>query len=293
MKQFKIYTDVHEFHRDTYDLLMCHEAQNLIPLGNAIIGIEGKDKSQWRDPANWFMATVSDEDGIQLVAIMTPPHNIALYARDNKVDESDVACLIDATADTPIPGIMARRDMALYFAAMYCSTKGMTYETSMEQRIYELTEVNPDIPHVGTMRLAQESDIYFLPYWMESFYSSGFYGKTTMNIPQNLDHYLNRITHRPLYILEVDGKPVSMAGISREMQNVCGVGMVYTPSYYRGRGYATSCVARLSQIALDRGFSKCVLYTDLANPTSNSIYQKIGYEPICDSVMLKFTDKPL
>jgi len=25
-----------------------------------------------------------------------------------------------------------------------------------------------------------------------------------------------------------------------------------------------------------------LLYTDLANSTSNSIYQKIGYQPVCD-----------
>jgi len=47
-------------------------------------------------------------------------------------------------------------------------------------------------------------------------------------------------------------------------------------------------VAQISQMALDKGFDKCVLYTDLLNPTSNSIYQKIGYTPICDSLMLNF-----
>jgi len=66
------------------------------------------------------------------------------------------------------------------------------------------------------------------------------------------------------------------------------VAFVYTPPYYREKGYATSCVAQISQIALEKGFTKCVLYTDLANPISNSIYQKIGYVPVCDSLMLKF-----
>ena len=59
--QFKLYTDVHEFYNDTYDVLMLHEAQNMIPLGNLIIGNEGKDKTDWRDPVNWFMATISNE----------------------------------------------------------------------------------------------------------------------------------------------------------------------------------------------------------------------------------------
>ena len=88
--------------------------------------------------------------------------------------------------------------------------------------------------------------------------------------------------------MEDNGIPVSMAGFTRAMQTVVGVAFVYTPPYWRGKGYATSCVAKVSQIALDIGFMKCVLYTDLLNPTSNSIYQKIGYTPVCDSLMLSF-----
>jgi len=286
--QFKLYNDINKFYDITYDLLMCHETQNLIPLGNIIIGKKGEDKSGWRNPANWFMATISDDSGIQLVAIMTPPHNITLYARDNKNDDAAVSCLIAGIADAPVPGVIARRDMAIHFAQAYCSAKGLEYEIEMEQRIYELTEVSPNIPHIGTMRLADESDMYFLPYWLEAFYSADAYGKTTMNIPQDAETYLGRILQQKMFVLENEGKPVSIAGITREMQTACGVAQVYTPPYFRKKGYATSCVARLSQIILDRGFSKCVLYTDLANPTSNSIYQKIGYNPICDSVMLKF-----
>ncbi|MCL2198370.1 MAG: GNAT family N-acetyltransferase [Defluviitaleaceae bacterium] len=288
MKQYKVYTDVNEFYNDTYDLFMCHEAQNLIPLGNIIIGKKGEDKTGWRDPANWFMASVSDNKEIQLAAIMTPPHNITLYARDNKIVKSDVACLINGLANTPIPGVMARKDMALHFAQAYCSAKNMSHESSMEQRIYELTEVNSEIPLVGIIRLAEEGDMYFLPYWMEAFYSAETYGNTTMNIPQNTENYSNLIAQKKIYVLEEQGKPVSIAGTTREMQNVCGVAYVYTPPYFRKKGYATSCVAQLSRLILDKGFSKCVLYTDLANPTSNSIYQKIGYRQICDSAMLKF-----
>jgi len=45
---------------------MCHEAQNVIPLGNIIIGNAGEDKTDWRDPINWFMATVSNDKGVLL-----------------------------------------------------------------------------------------------------------------------------------------------------------------------------------------------------------------------------------
>jgi len=79
-----------------------------------------------------------------------------------------------------------------------------------------------------------------------------------------------------------DGRPVSVAARNRPTPHGISVGYVYTPPELRGRGYATSCVAALSQHLLDSGYEFCTLFTDLANPTSNDIYQQIGYRPICD-----------
>ena len=73
---FTQYTCVHSFHAATHEALMQHEAQNVIPLGNILIGARGQDKTDWRDPANWFMATITNHQGLVLTAIMTPPHTI-------------------------------------------------------------------------------------------------------------------------------------------------------------------------------------------------------------------------
>ncbi|AIQ45702.1 acetyltransferase [Paenibacillus sp. FSL R7-0273] len=286
--QFKLYTDVHQFYKDTYDVLMRHEAQNLIPLGNIIMGHEGKDKTDWRDPVNWLMATISDDKGIQLTAIMTPPHNITLYATDNNINLEAVSCLIDGLKDRDIPGVTTEKTLAEYFAKEYTLRKGITFKTTMSQRIYELTAVNPDIQKPGTVRLLDKKDIHFFPYWAEAFYAAGTYGTTEMSIPQEAAPYLYRIKSKKIYILEDNGIPVSMAGYTRVMQTAIGVAFVYTPPYERSKGYATSIVAQISLLALEKGFTKCVLYTDLANPTSNSIYQKIGYTPVCDSLQLQF-----
>jgi predicted GNAT family acetyltransferase len=62
------------------------------------------------------------------------------------------------------------------------------------------------------------------------------------------------------------------------------VGGVYTPPHLRRRGYATTCVAALSQYLLDSGRRYCFLYTDLSNPTSNAIYMRIGYHAVADVV---------
>ncbi|MGH2521912.1 MAG: GNAT family N-acetyltransferase [Anaerolineales bacterium] len=92
---------------------------------------------------------------------------------------------------------------------------------------------------------------------------------------------------RGIYFWE-DPHPVSMAGYGGPTPNGIRVGPVYTPPEQRRKGYASACVAALSQLMLDRGRKYCFLFTDLANPTSNHIYQQIGYEPVCDVDEYKF-----
>ncbi|MCP1183716.1 GNAT family N-acetyltransferase [Paenibacillus sp. 1781tsa1] len=197
--------------------------------------------------------------------------------------------MIDGLNDRKIPGVTTEKKLAEYFAEEYVLSKGTTIHTTMRQCIYELTTVNPDIPRIGTVRLLDKKDLHFFPYWAEAFSAASSYGKTEMFIPQEAEPYLYRIASKKLYVLEDDkGMPVSMAGFTRAMQTAIGVAFVYTPPYERGKGYATSIVAHISQLALEKGFTKCVLYTDLENPTSNSIYRKIGYMPICDSLQLEF-----
>jgi hypothetical protein len=222
---------------------------------------------------------------------MTPPHNITLYATDNRIDPDAIDCLIDGLEDRgidDIPGVITEKRLAERFADAYCARKGLAWQIVMNQRIHELTAVHPDIPKIGKIRLLDEKDMHFFPYWAEAFYAAGTYGKTDMNIPQEAGPYLYRIASKKIYVLEDGGIPVSMAGFTRELPTAIGVAFVYTPPYFRGRGYATSIVAQISRLALDRGYRRCVLYTDLANPVSNSIYRKIGYVPVCDSLQIHF-----
>lgn len=286
--KFKLYSDVHEFYKDTYDVLMHHEEQNVILLGNIIMAQQGKDKSEWKDPANWLMATVSDDKDIRLTALMTPAYNITLYATDNIIDSRAINCLIDGLKDYNIPGVTTEKNLAEYFTKEYSAGKGLTIKTVMEQRIYELKAVNPEVKEFGNLRLLEERDMSFFPYWFEGFHAEVNYGNTEITVPQDQEAYRQRLATKRYYVLEVDGIPVSMAGYSKITEKAIVVSYVYTPPYFRAKGYASSCVAQISQRALNNGFKKCVLYTDLKNPTSNSIYQKIGYRGICDSVELRF-----
>ncbi|MCW5872968.1 MAG: GNAT family N-acetyltransferase, partial [Candidatus Eremiobacteraeota bacterium] len=97
-----------------------------------------------------------------------------------------------------------------------------------------------------------------------------------------------RIRAGMTYFWEVEGRPVSMAALARPSCNGVCVNLVYTPPEFRGRGYASAVTAAVSRQGLEQGYSFCCLYTDLSNPISNSIYMKLGYEPVCDSAHYQF-----
>ena len=95
------------------------------------------------------------------------------------------------------------------------------------------------------------------------------------------------IKNQQLHIWEING-PVSIANVARPTRNGIAIHSVYTPPEHRNKGYATSCVWSLTQKMLADHYSFCSLYTDLANPTSNSIYAKIGYVPVGDALAVDF-----
>jgi predicted GNAT family acetyltransferase len=80
-----------------------------------------------------------------------------------------------------------------------------------------------------------------------------------------------------------------MAGISRPEAGMVRVAAVYTPPEVRGRGYGGAVTAAVTRSALDAGAAHVVLFTDLANPTSNALYQRLGFRPVEDRTVVEFT----
>lgn len=287
--QYTRYQDVKAFYNDVYDILLQHEAQNNLPLGNIILGNQGGEPTGWRNPENWFMAVVKDESGhVILSAIMTPPYNITMYETDNIPNDDALHCLCDniISENIEIPGVTSENTLAERFAKIYAKKKNMDYRTRKNLRIYVLNEVNKSIPLIGKIRKAEEKDMYFLPYWHYSFSED-----CSLEFSSFEDSVLNverGIRKGMLYVLEDGRMPVSFASALRESVKGRTVGMVYTPSHFRKKGYASSSVAQVSQIVLDMGYEYVSLFTDLSNPISNSIYQKIGYKPVCDYNEVEF-----
>jgi predicted GNAT family acetyltransferase len=96
----------------------------------------------------------------------------------------------------------------------------------------------------------------------------------------------DRISYGGITVWEADGVPVSIAALTRAVAGMARVGPVYMPPELRGRGYAGAATAAISRAARDAGVRDIVLYTDLANPTSNALYQHLGYRPVTDRIVL-------
>lgn len=130
----------------------------------------------------------------------------------------------------------------------------------------------PPRPAHGRLRPAAEPDRALLVEWMEAFYLEA----GIVAAGQGATMVEAGLARGGLHIWEDDG-PASFVGVNPAVGGIARVGPVYTPPARRGRGYASSAVAAVSRRALDCGASRCMLLTDLANPTSNRIYASLGY----------------
>jgi GNAT superfamily N-acetyltransferase len=275
-----------EFLRDNRATLEANEAAN-----GLIVGIAERVRE---DPGVFrhgvYMAAIHEGADLVAAAVRTAPFRVIVYSALGADPEPLgllVEDLLDFIAERPpnspagqVSGVVANSPTGLAFAEAWARRTGKAFKPGKSLRIYELREVAPprDVP--GQLRPARESDLPLVADWIYEFSVDAF-------LPADREEARSlaerRIDAGDVFIWEHEGKPVSIAGKGRRTTRGIAIGLVYTPRELRNRGYASACVAALSQQLLDAGWEFCTLYTDLANPTSNSIYQRIGYRPVCDS----------
>lgn len=259
-------------------MLLRREAEN-----NLILGVAGQlVQRPQRQAESPYLATVSRGGSVVAAVIRTPPFGVAL----TQMPREAIAPVARDIADVYewIPAVLAPRDTAEAFAHAWSRQAATAAEIRMRQRIYQLHRVTfPSRAPTGTMRPAREGDIDLLTLWITAF--NGDTGAISHRQPRN--QAVQWIEDGAAFLWE-DPQPVSMAAWTGRTPNGVRISGVYTPNEQRGRGYASVCVAHLSQRMLDEGRAFCFLFTDLANPTSNNIYRAIGYEPVCDVSFYEF-----
>jgi uncharacterized protein len=271
------YDDADSFLERVGAFLAEREAEHNLLFG--IIDALRVDASFLAGPA--YLAAAVADDRVVAVALRTPPNNLVLSEVD---DPAGLALIVDdlAATDEGIPGVVGPAIVTRDFAAAWTARTGHQNRPGMAERTFRLSRVRPPRPTDGAMRLAGPPDADLLVSWLTAFAAEAFPPGTPFGDPRaTVERWLRTGTKRN-YLWVVDGRPVSWAGVGGRTPNGTRIGPVYTPPDQRGRGYASAVVAAASQAQLDEGLSFCFLFTDLANPTSNRIYQAIGYEPIGD-----------
>jgi uncharacterized protein len=283
------YQNAPEFVQRTRPTLEKNEVANSLILG-ITLGLANAPADR---RSAFYLATVEDEEHTLLAAAcMTPPYNIALYSNNSSGDEEAFALLAQNLQDNnwSVPGAIGTGQVIGNFAQIWSRRTGQRYKEGMRQRIFELSQVLPPRRVEGTLRVATESDLELISQWAVAFNQEALHKSDSPAVRQEAEH---RVRKQMIYVWELpDGRIVTMAGKTRPISQVISIALVYTPPAYRGAGYASNCVAALSQHLLDEGWKTCSLVTDLANPTSNSIYQKIGYRPVCDLTEYVFAARP-
>ena len=279
-----------QFHNDANALislsgayLELNESENNLPIGAAY--------ALCREPLRFgpdapLLLSILDQGRAVGVAIVTPPRRLIL----SRIDTSVKVAMVHLTRylreiDMSIPGVVGPAAEAQAFSECWTEGRvGVSSRVAMRMRVFEARTV-ADLPlSPGKLRLACMGDHPLMTQWIVAFSDIISEPVDVDSAKSDAEQY---IKNQQLYIWD-DGGPVSIAKESRPTKNGITINTVYTPLQHRNKGYATSCVWSLTKKLLSGCYSFCNLYTDLSNPTSNSIYTKIGYVPLGDALSFDF-----
>jgi len=229
-----------------------------------------------------LLLIVEGARGVESVAMQTPPRALILTRGS---DEATAAlCAFAAKANLALPGVVGPEHVAERFAAMWGAQAGRPAVLRMREMVYELARVTPPASCHGELREAEQRDETILADWMVAFVKDAGVDA----IPDGRAFVRGKISARQLFVWQ-DGAPVSMVAWGGRTAHGTRIQYVYTPPAERKKGYASAAVAALSEQLLAQGSSRCFLFTNAANPTSNKIYQALGYEFVCH---FRFYDFP-
>ena len=215
----------------------------------------------------------------------TPPFPLLL----TDVPAAAAAGLATTLARRPLASVNAAPAVAEAFAGRWRDATGCAVRVRQRQRLYRLAGLSwPDPVPEGAPRVAASPDAPLVTGWFSAFAGESLAGDEEHEGQDRVADVADRLGYGGVTVWEAGGVPVSTAGRSRPVAGMVRVGPVYTPPRLRGRGYGSAVTAAVSRQALDAGAADVVLFTDLANPVSNSIYQRIGYRAVEDRVILAF-----
>ncbi|MFC9494419.1 GNAT family N-acetyltransferase [Streptomyces sp. NPDC056982] len=242
--------------------------------GPAVYGAQGQ----------LFGVLYGPDGGVSGTFLWTKPFRLHVSPLDR--DQADALAV--ALQGRPVTGVFGVDAASAAFADAWQSRTGARAHRAIEQRLYRLGDLTPPLSApAGRPRVATGADRELLVRWRNEFAADAGTPGGASGSEEWADE---RISYGGVTLWETaDGVPVSMAGVTREAAGAVRVAPVYTPKELRGRGYAGAVTAEVSRAARAAGASEVLLFTDLANATSNGLYQRIGYRPVRDFAVHTFT----
>ncbi|AJH66358.1 TPA: GNAT family N-acetyltransferase [Bacillus cereus] len=273
MIQLHVYEEVVNFKKEVIPFLEKNEQEN-----NLILGV----LQMVQQPI--FMGVAKQEEEVAVVFLQTEEKKQIIVATSEMVEEAIVELAKKLAEVYPnVPGLIGNKKVVQRLAEEIAVLENKKMNVVMEQGVYALQQVKKKWTEEGIFREINSDELPVIEKWIYQF-CEDVNLPTTKEEAEQTAHTL--ITNHRLFGLEIDGKLVSVAAKTRPTKNNITINFVYTPKEERKKGYASNCVAALSQRMLDEGYKTTTLYTDLANPTSNKIYQEIGYEQIAESLLI-------
>lgn len=281
--EFQLLADPLEF-RDRTRGLLADEARNNLMLAilNSIIDNPAAYKS-------FRLLTVQDRGATAACGLMTdPPQNLIVA---DPVSEAALEALVEgaAAASFAVPRVIGVRPTVDRFVEHWQRRTGEVARLSMTQGVYALQKVIPARPVAGRARVGDIADLDTAFRWMRAFFAEALPEDPADEDPMQraMAETLRGVGGAGLWFWDVDDVPVSMSSHSGPAGSGARIRAVYTPPEHRGNGYASALVAVQSQALLDNGYRMCFLFTDLANPTSNKIYEAIGYRLVSEAAVFQ------
>jgi len=283
----EFYEDVTRFNELVFPFLLRYEAENNLLF--SILNSLKEDLYRYGDNKP-ILTSITDNDKIKLVSIRTPPHNqIVSYTDDLRTISVLIEELIKKNID--LPGILGFKEGAEKFVKLWCEKKGISAELVRNERIYKLERVAEETLGKNEFIKATREYEDIILQWAKEFMVEALPERTSEMIEQSTKRLKMAIRKGKIFLLFDNNKPVSMAQKAGKTPNGNSVNFVYTPPELRRMGYATECVTKLSKYLLEEGNKFCFLFTDLIDPISNSIYQKVGYRSVIDVDEFQFVLK--
>ena len=269
--RFVLTTNLQEFAERTQGLL----AERIECNVQATV-LENLLASRFADARPVLVYGLGSDGDVRFAALRTPPWPLLVTELEPWDAASFVAAWLDA--DPEVPAVSAVPETAKSIAAAWSELTGGSSRCRLREAMHVLDRVDDPLRSApGDLRAARRDERELLIEWMRGFAEeSGVIGGD--HAPEIVDAQL---AGGRLFLWD-DRGAVSLLGMSPAVSGVVRIGLVYTPPEHRRRGYATSMVAAASRRALADGAARCMLYTDLANPTSNKIYAEVGYRRVGD-----------